>query len=118
MSFTLNKANDLVVTPWGVFIDDKAYDLDTLQEIEGLSFPHSVPEGYFLIGARSTCPYQNVNLNSYLIGTKLNSIAYNTSYYNTVVWYCQEKRTNICFYIEKNIKLKYNIHTRKRYNYV
>ena len=26
----------------------------------------------------------------------------------------KKKRTNICFYIEKNIKLKYNIHTRKR----
>lgn len=81
MSFTLNRYDDLVVTPWGVFIDGKAYDLDTLQEIEGLSFPHSNPGNCILIGARSTCPYQNVNLNSYLIGSKLDVIAYNT--YNT-----------------------------------
>lgn len=94
MSFTLNRSEDLVVTPWGVFIDGKAYDLDTLQEIEGLSFPHSVPENCILIGARSTCPYHNVNLNSYLIGSKLDVIAYNT--YST-----GDLITAVCF-IENN----------------
>lgn len=95
MSFILNKANDLVVTPWGVFIDDKAYDLDTLQEIEGLSFPHSVPVGYFLIGARSIFPYQNVNLNSYLICDKLDAIAYNTNTFNTAVCFIEDNKLHI-----------------------
>ena len=94
MSFTLNRIYDLVVTPWGVFIDDKAYDLDTLQEIEGLSFPHSSPKNC-LIGARSTRPYQNVNLNSYLIGSKLDVIAYNTDTYNTAVCFIENNELHI-----------------------